>query len=121
MNEKIKPAELPEYDLLEEYYSDKPLSDEELTEVSERLEKKIRTNRRSVFKIISHLKALKRYLLDKDVKWVRKSAVAAALIYFIAPIDAVPDFAPFIGFLDDIGVIAWTINFLGKEIRDYYD
>ena len=110
-----------EADLLEEFYSEKPLNEEELNEVSASLEKKIRTSRKSVFKVLNHVKALKNYMLDKDVKWVRKSVVVAALVYFIAPIDAMPDFAPFVGFLDDIGVIAWTLRFLGQEIRDYYE
>jgi len=111
----------PDGDLLEEYYSEKPLNAEELKEVSDTLEKKIKTSRKSVFKVLNHIKALKNYMLDKDVKWVRKSVVVAALLYFIAPIDAVPDFAPFVGFLDDIGVIAWTLRFLGQEIKGYYE
>lgn len=110
-----------EPELLDEFYSDKPLNEEELKLVSESLDKKIKSNRKSVFKILSHLKALKRYMLDKDVKWIRKSVVVAALLYFIAPVDAIPDFAPFVGFLDDIGIVAWTLRFLGKEISGYYD
>lgn len=121
MNKPLENTEVLEIDLLDEYYSKKPMNDEELKNVSESLEKKIKTNRRSVFKIINHIKALKNYMLDKDVKWVRKSVVVAAMLYFIAPVDAMPDFAPFVGFLDDIGVIAWTLRFLGKEISDYYD
>jgi len=110
-----------EKDLLEEFYSEKPLNEEELKKVSATLEKKIKTSRKSVFKVLNHIKALKNYILDKDVKWVRKSVVVAALLYFITPFDAMPDFAPFVGFLDDIGVIAWTLRFLGQEIKDYYD
>lgn len=108
-------------DLLEEYYPEKPLTEREKLELSDNLEGKIRANKRSIFKIISHLKALKRYMLDGNVKWYRKSVVIAALVYFITPIDAMPDFVPLAGFLDDAGVIAWTLKFLGSEITDYYD
>jgi uncharacterized membrane protein YkvA (DUF1232 family) len=59
-------------------------------------------------------------MLDRNVKWIRKSVVIAALIYLITPVDAMPDITPLIGFLDDIGVIAWTIRFLGSEIKKYY-
>jgi uncharacterized membrane protein YkvA (DUF1232 family) len=114
-------TDIGEIDLLEDYYADKPLTEREEKELSEKLDKKVKANRRSVFKIISHLKALKKYMVDKDVKWVRKSVVVAAVLYFITPIDAMPDFAPLIGFLDDFGVIAWTVKFLGNEIQDYYD
>jgi uncharacterized membrane protein YkvA (DUF1232 family) len=110
-----------EPDILEEYYTDRPLSDSEIKDLSENLDRKIKNNKRSVLKIFNHLKALKNYMIDKDIKWYRKSVVVAALLYFIAPLDAMPDFAPFVGFLDDIGIIAWTIRFLGKEIRDYYN
>lgn len=113
--------EAVEVDFLEEYYNDKPLTEEEEKDLAQKLDKKVKANRRSVFKILGHLKALKKYMLDKDVKWVRKSVVVAAVLYFITPIDAMPDIAPFIGFLDDFGVIAWTIRFLGREIKDYYE
>lgn len=108
-------------DLLEEYYPERPLSDKEAIELDLKVEKKITSGNRNIFKVISHLKALRRYLMDRDVKWYRKSVVVAALIYFVTPIDAMPDFAPFVGYLDDIGVIAWTIKFLGSEITSYYD
>lgn len=114
-------TEFPDIDFLEEYYTEEPLNEEEIQEVSQTLDKKIKANRRSIFKILSHLRALKNYMLDKDVKWIRKSVVVAALLYFITPVDALPDVAPFIGFLDDIGVIAFTIKFLGSEIGKYYD
>lgn len=114
-------ANLPDIDFLDEYYAEKPFNEKELKEVSENLDEKIKTSKRSIFKILGHLKALKNYMLDKDVKWIRKSVVVAGLLYFITPLDAMPDFAPFVGFLDDIGVIAFTIKFLGSEISKYYD
>jgi uncharacterized membrane protein YkvA (DUF1232 family) len=117
--QETEPAD--ESALLDEFYSDKPLNDEELKEVSKTLDKKIKSSRKSIFKILSHLKALKKYMLDKDVKWYRKSVVVAAVLYFITPLDAIPDFTPIMGYLDDIGIIAWTIRFLGREIVDYYD
>jgi len=58
---------------------------------------------------------------DKSVAWYRKSIVISALIYFISPIDAIPDFAPFFGYLDDLGVITAVIAFMGKEISSYYN
>lgn len=121
MNKNSEPANLPDIDFLDEYYAEKPLNEEELKEVSQNVDKKINTSRSNVSKILGHLRALKNYMLDKDVKWVRKSVVVAALLYFITPIDTMPDFAPFVGFLDDIGVIAFTIKFLGSEISKYYE
>jgi len=64
--------------------------------------------------------ALFRYLRDPLVSWHRKAIVAAGLIYFICPIDAIPDITPFIGYLDDLGVITALLKFLGHELVPYY-
>ncbi len=67
------------------------------------------------------IRALWRYMNDTAVPWYRKSIVIGALIYFISPIDAIPDLFPLVGYLDDLGVIAATLKFLGSEIKEYYD
>jgi uncharacterized membrane protein YkvA (DUF1232 family) len=64
--------------------------------------------------------ALYRYMKDPLVKWYRKAIVVAGLIYFIIPIDAVPDLTPFFGYLDDLGVITALLKYLGHELIDYY-
>jgi uncharacterized membrane protein YkvA (DUF1232 family) len=64
--------------------------------------------------------ALYRYMKDPLVKWYRKAIVVAGLIYFIIPIDAVPDITPFFGYLDDLGVITALLKYLGHELIDYY-
>ncbi len=65
--------------------------------------------------------ALFNYMRDPLVSWHRKSIVVAALIYFISPIDAIPDIAPLIGYLDDLGVITALLKFLGSELIPYYE
>jgi uncharacterized membrane protein YkvA (DUF1232 family) len=42
-----------------------------------------------------------------------------ALVYFLAPIDAVLDGLPFIGFLDDAAVLAWVISEIRAELEDF--
>jgi uncharacterized membrane protein YkvA (DUF1232 family) len=64
--------------------------------------------------------ALFNYMKDPFVSWHRKAIVVAAIIYFIVPVDAVPDITPLIGYLDDLGVIAALLKFLGSEILPYY-
>jgi len=66
------------------------------------------------------IKALYRYLKDSEVAWYRKSIILGALIYFISPIDAIPDLAPLVGYLDDLGVITAVLKFMGSEIIPYY-
>ena len=65
--------------------------------------------------------ALFRYMQDNFVSWHRKAIVVAALIYFISPIDTIPDVAPLFGYLDDLGVITALLKFLGSELVPYYD
>jgi len=67
------------------------------------------------------IKALYRYMKARDVSWHRKSIVVGALIYFITPIDAIPDIAPLIGYLDDLGVITALIKYLGNELTSFYN
>ena len=64
--------------------------------------------------------ALYRYMKDPLVKWFRKAIVVAALIYFIVPIDTIPDLTPFFGYLDDLGVITALLKYLGSELVPYY-
>lgn len=64
--------------------------------------------------------ALYRYMKDPFVRWYRKAIVVAALVYFIVPIDTIPDLIPFFGYLDDLGVITALLKYLGSELIDYY-
>jgi uncharacterized membrane protein YkvA (DUF1232 family) len=75
----------------------------------------------SKIRFANDVKALFRYMTDKDVPWYRKSIVVAALIYFISPIDAIPDMVPLVGYLDDLGVIMAVMKFLGSELIPYYE
>lgn len=65
--------------------------------------------------------ALFYYMRDPLVSFSRKAIVVAGLIYFITPIDAIPDFVPVIGYLDDLGVLTALLKFLGSELTPYYD
>lgn len=86
--------------------------EENLWEKIERLNKK--------YPWIVDVLALFRYMTDPDVHWTKKTVVAGALLYFIVPVDAIPDLAPVIGYLDDMGVIALAVRFLSNQLKAYY-
>lgn len=43
-------------------------------------------------------------------------SVVAALLYFLAPVDLVPDWLLGVGFLDDLAVLAWVVRRWQSEI-----
>ncbi len=99
---------------IEENYRDRTnYVDENLWSKVERIGKKI--------SFVKDIKALYSYMKDPFVSWHRKAIVVMGLIYFISPIDTIPDIAPLIGYLDDLGVVTAIIKFLGSELVPYYD
>ena len=46
-------------------------------------------------------------------------SVVAGLMYFLSPLDAVPDFIPMFGMLDDIAVLAWLMKTLDDELTAF--
>lgn len=98
--------------------------EEDYKEKATYVEENLWTKLERVGKKISFAKdiiALFNYMRDPLVSWHRKAIVVMGLIYFISPIDTIPDIAPLIGYLDDLGVITALLKFLGHELIPYYD
>jgi curved DNA-binding protein CbpA len=45
--------------------------------------------------------------------------IGGGLLYFILPADFIPDFIPFIGYIDDLAVLTTIMNSLKEEISEY--
>jgi|YNPMSStandDraft_1061717.scaffolds.fasta_scaffold01096_2 uncharacterized membrane protein YkvA (DUF1232 family) len=73
------------------------------------------------FTLARDVLALYRYMKDPLVPIYKKAVVVLGLIYFIIPFDAMPDIAPIVGYLDDLGVIVTLLKFLGAELTPYYE
>lgn len=71
------------------------------------------------------VKTLLRMLLDyknghyTDLPWKTVSAIAFSLLYILNPLDLVPDFIPFLGYLDDITIVNFALKFIGDDIVNY--
>jgi uncharacterized membrane protein YkvA (DUF1232 family) len=47
-------------------------------------------------------------------KWLAPAFMA---LYFVSPLDAIPDFVPILGQLDDVGIIALTLAAIAMLVR----
>ncbi len=59
---------------------------------------------------LHHAMAAYYAMRDPETPRWAKMLIASALVYFVTPMDAIPDFSPIIGYLDDAGVIAKAIE-----------
>ena len=72
-------------------------------------------------KVVYPALLLQYMMKSNDVPLKAKLILSAALGYFILPIDFIPDFAPLIGFADDLGVLLLVLRqmavYITPEIR----
>lgn len=80
-------------------------------------------------KLFSYAKTSGQYLMalveavyltwqDKRTPKTLKIALASSMIYFLSPIDAIPDFLPG-GFADDISLLLGTLYLVGTVGKEY--
>ena len=56
---------------------------------------------------------------DRDVPTAAKVVLAAVAVYLVSPIDLIPDFIPWVGFLDDLVIAAVVVDGVkAKEVGD---
>ena len=53
---------------------------------------------------------------DYRVHWQSIVIIVAALIYFVTPLDLIPDLVPVTGYVDDLSILLWVNATLQKEI-----
>ena len=46
--------------------------------------------------------------------------IGGGLLYFLLPVDLIPDFIPIVGYLDDLAVLTTIVNSLKGEINEYW-
>lgn len=55
----------------------------------------------------------------REVSWHNLMLIVAALVYFVAPIDLIPDFIPGFGLIDDAMLLTWTFATVQSEITRF--
>ncbi|MFU2222313.1 YkvA family protein [Streptococcus pluranimalium] len=90
----------------------------------EKLEKKLKWIPfvRQELKMIPILISMVRSYWKKDYTRVPRRtmlAIVSALIYFLSPIDVIPDWIPVLGQFDDALVVATCWKLVNKDVEDY--
>lgn len=97
----------------------------ELADLVNNAAEKATSNRDAVGSLFDALDTLLRLLgawaggLYTCVPWHTIVLAVIAVLYFILPVDAIPDFLPAIGFSDDLGVIALVITSIWEDLKRF--
>ena len=71
-------------------------------------------------KLKTEIPAIFLALKDKRTPWDSKIIAAVIVMYALSPIDFIPDFIPFLGYLDDVVIlpilIAWCIKSIPSQV-----
>jgi len=55
----------------------------------------------------------------RDIELKNLVIILGSMIYFISPIDFIPDILPMVGFADDIALLTFAYNSVASEIEKY--
>lgn len=55
----------------------------------------------------------------QEIPWRSVLMLIGAVIYFIMPLDAIPDFILGLGLVDDIAVISWTLATIKADVERF--
>lgn len=105
--------------------AEKILNDQnKMNEFLERLEKKLKTiplvgTTLSIIPTLFHM--LKSYVKKEytNIPAGTIIAIISALLYWLAPIDVIPDTVPGIGYIDDTSVIGICIKLIDNDLKKY--
>ena len=53
------------------------------------------------------------------VPWAITASIVFAVVYFLNPVDLIPDFIPVVGYLDDAAVLAIVWKSASRDLRQY--
>ena len=69
------------------------------------------------------LRLLRAWAQGRYARFPVRSAflLACATLYVVSPIDAIPDFIPFVGIIDDAAVLALVLRALRKDVAPFVD
>ncbi len=57
----------------------------------------------------------------REIPWKTMLIILGAVIYFVNPLDLIPDLVPGLGLTDDFGVLIWAYNAVSAEIDKFVE
>ena len=97
-------------------------SPKKVSELLEEAQRKAEKNRDRISEAWEGLQSLSRLIKAwaqgqyTTVPWRTIVLSIAAILYFVNPLDVIPDFLPAVGFLDDAGGLAFVIQSIRRDI-----
>ena len=76
-------------------------------------------------KLVEYLKLITRMIANyskgvyRETPWQTLVMLIAGILYFVTPFDAIPDFIPVAGLLDDATVLVWIGKCFREDIANY--
>ena len=74
-------------------------------------------NLKSVFRLLQAYFS-KQYT---EIPWASIVLIVGAVIYFVSPIDLMPDWFPFSGLVDDAAVLMFVIRQIQTDLKRFYE
>ena len=126
MKYKAAPASPPYFETTKKIIND----DEKLKKLIEDVLKKLKeisSDKKTSAKLNDSLRLFIRIINAYTTKeytyvpWKTICLIVAGLIYFIYPVDLIPDFIPVSGLIDDIALIAWIYESIQDDIDNFLE
>lgn len=73
--------------------------------------------------LLASLRLLRAYASGRyrDIPWASLLSIVAAVIYFVMPLDLIPDFILALGLIDDAALLGWILTSLKNDIDHYIE
>jgi len=55
----------------------------------------------------------------RKLPWKSLVSIVGVLIYFVSPLDFIPDFLPIVGMTDDLALVLWLFKTLSADLNDF--
>ena len=71
--------------------------------------------------LMAMLRMMKAYFKGdyREIPWETMALIVVAVVYFVSPIDLIPDFIPIAGYIDDAFVISLVVASAQSEMDDF--